>query len=139
MILRSIVNTRIKAAAFIELVNDCSAKSKTNQLQYESFEQQEYLTAFPSIVTYNLVRIRCSMLNTIHDRPYLHPGVKKCCVCNFGDESIRHIINCYMISDQINYVPASIYTNNIDECDAKNVTNMTTKFYDMFDELTEVS
>ena len=136
---KTIVNTKIRAAVFIELVIDCSAKSKTNQLQYKSFEQQKYLTAFPSTVTYNLVRIRCSMLNTIHDRPYLHPGVKKCRVCNFGDESLRHIMNCYMVSDQINSVPTSIYTNNINEYDAKNVTNMTKKFYDMVDELTEVS
>ena len=48
-------------------------------------------------------------------------------------------MNCYMVSDQINSVPTSIYTNNINEYDAKNVTNMTKKFYDMVDELTEVS
>ena len=79
------------------------------------------------------------MLNTIHDRLYLYSVATKCRACGIGDESIEHIVNWYMVSDEINTVPASIYTDNVVEGDAEDLTNMVRKFYEAIEELAEIS
>ena len=47
---KNMVSKAIKEAAFLELTEDCKAKSKTVNLQYKKFEVQNYMN--------NLIPIR---------------------------------------------------------------------------------
>ena len=125
---KSHVEECIRLFAFNELKNECSTKSKTKHLKYQTFEQQKYMTLLPPKLMHIVVKIRCGMLNTIHDRPYLYKS-KKCRVCGIGDESLLHILNCYVISDKIQTVSPSIYTDEVSVEYAKELAEYVEKFY----------
>ena len=126
---KNLIKTSIETVVFEELKSECAIKSKTKHLQYNSFTQQHYITELPPKLMYIVTRIRCSMLNTIHDRPYLYRGVEKCRVCNIGDESLHHIINCYVISSKIQTVCPSIFTDDFSKDYAKELAEYVERFY----------
>ena len=127
----------IYSFVFNELKIECTTKSKIKHLQYSVFKQQQYMTNLPPKLMYIVVRIRCGMLNTIHDRPYLYKA-ERCRVCGIGDESLHHILNCYVISDRIQTVSQSIYTDEIPMDYAKEVAQYVEKFYDAEEEVSEL-
>ena len=98
---KNLVNTKVRETVFQELVQDCKNKSKTLHLSYTSFHQQSYLTRTPPHLTYLIIRMRCNMLNTIHNRPYMFPGGNKCRACGIGNECLSHIVNCCVVSHTI--------------------------------------
>ena len=109
------VKEKIRACAFQELKEECSAKEKTKKLTYNIFKQQSYISNVPPKYMYIIIKMRCSMLNTIHERPYMYPGTKKCRLCRMGDESLLHIINCYVVSDKLHDINTTIYTDDPDK------------------------
>ena len=127
----------IYSFVFNELKNECTTKSKIKHLQYSVFRQQQYMTDLPPKLMYIVVRIRCGMLNTIHDRPYLYK-TERCRVCGIGDESLHHILNCYVVSDRIQTVSPSMYTDEIPMDYAKEVAQYVERFYDAEEELSEL-
>ena len=96
------------------------------------------MTHLPPKYMYTVIKIRCGMLNTIHDRPYLYKA-DKCRVCGIGDESLHHILNCYAISDQIQTVCQSIYTDEFHMDYAKGLAEYVEKFYIAEEEAAEMN
>ena len=128
----------IRKFVFSELKEDCSTKSKTRHLRYQTFREQKYMTLLPPKLMYLVVRIRCGMLNTIHDRPYLYKS-DTCRVCGIGDESLNHIINCYAVSDEIRTISSSIYTDEVSMDYAQELAECVEKFYIAEEEITELA
>ena len=85
-----------------------------------------------------MLRIRCGMLNTIHDRPYLFNSTDKCRLCGLGDESLHHILNCYVISDKIQTVSPSLFTDELDAGYAEEVAKYVEQFYTAEEEVAEI-
>ena len=112
-------------------------KAKSNIFNIQSSNNSNYMTNLPPKLMYIVVRIRCGMLNTIHDRPYLYKA-ERCRVCGIEDESLHHILNCYVISDRIQTVSQSIYTDEIPMDYAKEVAQYVEKFYDAEEEVSEL-
>ena len=84
-----------------------------------------------------VVKIRCGMLNTTHDRPYLYKS-EKCRICGIGDESLHHILNCYAVSDKIQTINPSIYTDEVPVEYAKELAEYVEKFYHAEEEAAEI-
>ena len=135
---KNLIRASIEIFVFDDLKKECATKSKTGHLKYDSFQQQLYLTKIPPKLMYIVTRIRCSMLNTIYDRPYLYKGVEKCRLCGIGDESLNHIINCYVISSTIQTVCPSIFTDNFSESYAKELAEYVENFYQAETEIAEM-
>ena len=127
---KNLIRTSIEAVVLQDLKRECATKSKTKHLQYNSFTQQQYITKLPPKLMFIVMRIRCSMLNTIHDRPYLYKGVVKCRLCGIGDESLHHIMNCYVVSSKIQTVCPSIFTDNFHEDYAVELAQHVERFYE---------
>jgi hypothetical protein len=108
------INKKIRSFVFEELKVECGTKMKTKNLSYQAYEMQDYLRKLPPKELYLAIKIRCSMLDTIHDRPYLARGIQRCRLCEIGDESLSHIVNCYAVSDKVQEVCSSIYGCDID-------------------------
>ena len=131
------IQTKINTHVFNLLKSDCATKTKTKHLIYTTFSQQPYITRTPPKLMYHTVRIRCSMLNTIYNRPYMFKGVEKCRLCGLGDESLVHIINCFVISDKIQAICPSIYTDEIDYEYVKELASYVVSFYEEEEEMAE--
>ena len=80
------------------MLDDIKTKAKLSQLSYTKYEQQTYLTNTPPNLLYTIIKIRCNMLDTIKNRPYLFANLSTCRLCGMGDESLHHIMNCYLVS-----------------------------------------
>ena len=134
---KSCVDTCIRSFVFDELKEECKTKSKTKHLTYQTFRQQDYTTFLPPKLMHIVVKIRCGMLNTIHDRPYLYKS-EKCRICGIGDESLHHILNCYAVSDKIQTINPSIYTDEVPVEYAKELAEYVEKFYNAEEEAAEI-
>ena len=101
--------------------------------------KQNTFTTHPSHIVpktmYTVVRMRCGMLNTIHDRPYLFRAGSACQLCGLGDESIHHIVNCYVVSAMTRTVPPTLYTDISEEDLVKDVALLVEEFYQAVDEV----
>ena len=82
---KSHVRDCLRSFVFNELKAECATKSKTKKLIYQTFGQQKYMTHLPPKHMYIFIKIRCGMLNTIHDRPYLYRA-DRCRVCGIDFE-----------------------------------------------------
>ena len=136
---KDLVRSNIRAFVFKELLRENLTKSKTKHLKYTSYIQQQYITKLPPKLMYIMLRIRCGMLNTIHDRPYLFTSIDKCRLCGIGDESIQHILNCYVISDKIQTVSPSLFTDELDTGYAEEVARYVEQFYTAEEEVAELA
>ena len=132
------VRSNIRAFVFEELLKENLTKSKTKHLQYTSYTQQQYITKLSPKLMYIVLRIRCGMLNTIHDRPYLFNSIDKCRLCGLGDESLQHILNCFVISDKIQTVSPSLFTDELDAGYAEEVAKYVEQFYTAEEEVAEI-
>ena len=97
------VEDRIREWTFKELVDQCKEKKKVTSLSYKAFQRQKYLEDTKPELAYIIARMRCQMLDLKSDRPYLF-DVKSgstCRLCGIGNESLSHIINCYVVSDKV--------------------------------------
>ena len=74
---------------------------------------------------YTVVRMRCGMLNTD----------SSCRLCGLGDESIHHIVNCYVVSAMTRTVPPTLYTDISEEDLVKDMALLVEKFYQAVDEV----
>ena len=69
--------------------------------------------------------MRCGMLNTD----------SSCRLCGLGDESIHHIVNCYVVSAVTRTVPPTLYTDISEEDLVKDIALLVEKFYQAVDEV----
>ena len=122
---KNIVRTNIEGYVFKQLTDECSTKTKTKHLHYTSFTQQKYLTTLVPKTMYTVVRMRCGMLNTD----------SSCRLCGLGDESIHHIVNCYVVSAVTRTVPPTLYTDISEEDLVKDIALLVEKFYQAVDEV----
>ena len=90
--MKNTVKMKIHDYVFSLLKNELKKHSKVQSLQYHSYQQQFYLTNTTPKHTYLLLRLRCNMMNTIHNRPYMFGNYTKCRLCKTGDESLSHIV-----------------------------------------------
>ena len=95
---KALAKRKIRDKVFRELLDDIKTKAKLSQLSYTKYEQQTYLTNTPPNLLYTIIKIRCNMLDTIKNRPYLFANLSTCRLCGMGDESLHHIMNCYLVS-----------------------------------------
>ena len=73
------------------------------------------------------------MLSTLKDRPYLFSNDTntKCRLCGIGDESLHHILNCYVISSEVKQVNhAKIFTDEPDITYMEEVSSLVKQFFD---------
>ena len=94
---------RAKAAvcdkAFQVLTADVAAKSKTSNLQYKSFQQQQYLCQYRYKDACTIFKLRSRSIDCKANHKSSNKSNLLCRLCETCDETQRHIINCPVSSD----------------------------------------
>ena len=97
------VKTAVTNQAFEDLKNECKSKKKTNSINYEKWETQNYIkTMYPGAAK-TIFKCRAKTLNIKEHMKYRF----KDCVCRWcgvGDETLEHIVNCGRDEEQIDNI-----------------------------------
>ena len=133
---KDVVKNLIRKYVFNRLINDLSTKVKVQHLEYNQFKQQEYLTTLQPSLTYTMIKVRCSMLDTTRDRPFLFKGTKQCRLCNHEDESLLHIINCSKDACEAIVIDRTIYTDNPNMQCMTNIAKNVKSYMDKVNDIT---
>ena len=105
----------VTTVAFHELISECSEKTKTYRLKYESFHRQKYLTSIPSELACLLFRIRGRIINC-RDNHHSSHQIIICRLCGSTIETQEHIANCPKVRGEREIISfEQFYSPDIDE------------------------
>ena len=76
-----------------ELKKICKAQSKTRDLDFSTFEMQNYLKVLPPSMSNIIFKARSKTLDLKMHTPYLYNNTL-CRMCGTEGETVVHIINC---------------------------------------------
>ena len=123
---KGVIDKKVTEKAFSDLQSECLTKKKTQTLRYTTFKQQEYLSLMNPSLTPIATRIRTKMLDTKVNRPYLfsNPITMVCRHCGAEDESLYHIINCYIISLVVTHIDAVKIYEKVDVQELESIARL---------------
>jgi hypothetical protein len=85
--------------AFEALSTDAATKSKTANIQYNSFTEQAYLSQYRYKEACTIFKLRSRSVDCKGNRQSSNKTNLLCRLCEVCDETQRHIINCPVSSD----------------------------------------
>ena len=90
------VDVKVRQTAFEELIAENTKRSKTNDLQYEKFKEQEYVRKAAPDVVCVIFRYRIRSIKCKANMKSSYPD-QKCRLCKVADEDQNHVANCEMV------------------------------------------
>ena len=91
-----VVDMKVRQTAFEELIAENTKRSKTNDLQYQKFEVQEYVRKAAPEVAYVIFRYRIRSIKCKANMKSSYTDLK-CRLCEVADEDQNHVANCVMV------------------------------------------
>ena len=110
---RVIVNKSVETVAFSNLVQECTAKKKTADIEYDNFETQEYLKNLYPNQARIMFKCRSKTLDIKTHSTYKYED-QKCRKCGVHDETLDHVINCEH-TEEIKLEYRGDFTSNLDQ------------------------
>ena len=132
------VTSAICEKAHRELQSECTSMTKTKLLKYTTFGIQNYLSKLPAYLATLLLRIRSKTLSCKANHPSSFPQDQKCRLCRQADETQEHIINCYAVHQDDEWLPLHEYMRPdpcVDEVKLEEVYRRYTLFLDLVNEV----
>ena len=128
------VTSSITSSALKTLQETCSSQTKTYMHTYETFTQQQYITAYPPHLASFLFKLRGRSLNC---RDNHHSSNKSIIyrLCDVDIESQFHIMNCVFVRGTNQIIPLEPYLCNIVPLDKLNELQELKDRYTTFQEL----
>ena len=122
------VNSRIISSALCELQSECTKMAKTKSLVYDSFKSQKYLSALPSYLATFLLKIRSRTLPCKVNQSSSFQANSHCRLCHQAVENQEHIVNCFEINKDDEWLTLNEYTSPMLHVDRSRLE----KIYDRF-------
>ena len=90
---KKMVKETVSKKALVDLVRECSTKKKTAQLEYNHLKVQAYMQRMNLVKARTIFQCRAKTLDIKDHRQYKYAD-KVCRMCNDGEETLPHIVNC---------------------------------------------
>ena len=128
------VTESITSFALKMLQDKCLNQTKTYMHTYETFEQQQYITAYPPHLASFLFKLRGRSLNC---RDNHHSSSKSimCRLCAVDIESQDHIVNCVFVRGANQIIPIEPYLSDNVPLDKINELQVLKDRYSTFQDL----
>ena len=105
------VLSKIIPKVFEELMSSCTSMSKTKHLAYQTFGKQGYIANTPAYLASFLLKVRSRSLSClVNQTSSTSPQQNiKCRLCHLADENQEHVINCFQVNGDSEWLSLNEY------------------------------
>ena len=129
---KHIVTSKVSTKAFHDLTTECMSMKKTKNLEYTSFQPQEYIKSLPGFATTAILRIRSNTLpcKVNHKASFIDTT---CRHCKQAREDQEHVINCFRVHGEEEWLSLQEYYKPNPKCDVDTLNRIIMRIKEFHD------